>query len=76
MIMLVALLIIILDLAIELEGVAVGIIGIDVVVIKHAILVGNSTIATRCNGHYSHHQDCDEQTNQCYFSISFHVVVR
>ena len=71
--MLVALLIIILNLAIKLEGVAVGIIGIDVVVI---ILVGNSTIATRCNGHYSHHQDCDEQTNQCYFSISFHVVVR
>ncbi len=74
--MLVALLIIILNLAIELEGVAVGIIGIDVVVIKHAILVGNSTIATRCNGHYCQRQDCDEQANQCYFSISFHVVVK
>ena len=74
--MLVALLIIILNLAIKLESVAVGIIGIDVVVIKHAILVGNSTVATCGKGHYCQRQDCDEQANQCYFSISFHVVVK
>ena len=52
---LVTFLVVVFNLTIQLECVVVGIIGIDVIVIKHAVLIGDAAIATSGSRHYGYH---------------------